>query len=75
MLFDLVVQYAVTPHSGSDSGGAEMELFFFILFPFLVLRIAVLLYRFVKVPIVRIVAALMLILQRVSMTYLFLRAG
>lgn len=75
LLFGLAIQYAVTPQSGSSNGGAEMELFFFILFPFLILTITVMLYRFVAAPIVRIGAALILILQLASMMYLFLRVG
>jgi hypothetical protein len=75
LLIGLFIQFSATPQSGSDNGGGEMGLFFFILFPFLVLSITVLIYRFVTINFVRILAAGILILQLVSMMALFLRDG
>ena len=75
ILLGLYIQNAVTPQSGSDNGSAAMGLFFFILFPFTVLTVAVLIYRFVAIAFVRIVAVLVLILMLVSMIAFFLRDG
>ena len=75
ILLGVIGQYSTTPQSGSDNGGSDMALFFFILFPFTVLTVAVLIYRFVAIAFVRIVAALVLILMLVSMIAFFLRDG
>jgi small-conductance mechanosensitive channel len=75
MLLGLFVIHAGTEQSGSDNGGAAMALFFLILFPLLVLAITALLYCFLADSFARTVAALVLILLLVGMSYLFLRGG
>lgn len=75
ILLGVIGQYSTTPQSGSDNGGSDMALFFFILFPFAVLTITVLVYRFMTNSFARVTAAIIVILLLSGTLYLFLRDG
>lgn len=75
LLLCLFAYLKLDPNVSNDSGGREMQLFFFVIVPLVIVALVTVIYRFCSWRIVRGLATLTLVVPPIALSYLWLAGG